>query len=138
MSVANQSVADLHSLAPGNRFSPIIGSHNTPDPRLTHIPGPSAIGGRPQSRTPTCLQLSQPDGRWHVCRFQLVADMRVRVLMVVSIRQAAKLPVESLPASILPSGIAPAVTAPVPEGLGQRLEKGLIRKHAPALAHGDV
>ena len=53
---------------------------------------------------------------------QVVADVRVDVLVVVAVRQVAELPVEALAAGVVLARVAPAVAAPVAERLDERLE----------------
>ena len=84
------------------------------------------------------VQLRQPDRRLHVGDLQVVADVRIGVLVVVAERQLADLPTESLSTGIGLSWIAPAIAAPVAVGVDQHLEQPSVLEHAPALAHGHV
>ncbi len=70
--------------------------------------------------------------------FQVVADVRVGVLVVVAAGQIAQLPVEALAAGVVLAGLAPAVAAPVAERFDQRAQQRLVRQHRAAFAHGDV
>ena len=63
----------------------------------------------------------------HVGGLEVVADVRIGVLVVVAAGQVAQLPVESLAAGIVVAGIAPAVAAPVAEGIDEHLQRGLCR-----------
>src|SRR5208337_4477813 len=71
-------------------------------------------------------------------RFQVVADVRVDVLVVVAVRQASPLPAKAFTAGVFPAGGAPAVAAPVPERFNQRAQQSLVRQHATTFTHGDV
>ncbi len=84
------------------------------------------------------VELRDADGGLHVGELEVVADVRVDVLVVVAVRQVAELLVEALAAGVLLARLAPAVAAPVAEGLGEHLEPALVRDDAAALAHRDV
>src|SRR5687768_3306752 len=84
------------------------------------------------------LEPRDADGGLHVGRLQVVADVRVDVLVVVSVRQVAELPVEPLAARVLLPRLAPAVTSPVSKRLEDRLHLRRVREHTPALPHRDV
>ena len=64
------------------------------------------------------VELGEPDRGLHVGDLQVVADVRVDVLVVVAARQLAELLVEALAAGVLFARLAPAVAAPVAERLG--------------------
>src|ERR1051326_2556944 len=59
------------------------------------------------------LQLRHADRRLHVGHFEVVADMRVDVLVIVTAGETAELPLESFAAGVLFAGIAPAVSPAV-------------------------
>ena len=65
-------------------------------------------------------QLRHADGRLHVGELQVVADVRVGVLVVVAVGQVAELPVEALAAGVVLARLAPAVAAPVAERFDER------------------
>ena len=70
------------------------------------------------------LTLRHADGRLHVGGLEVVAEVRVDILVVVAVWQITQLPGEAFPAGIVPAGVTPAVPPPVPEGLHQPVEKG--------------
>src|SRR5687767_8655805 len=84
------------------------------------------------------LQLGDADGGLHIGRLQVVADVRVDVLVIVPVRQMTKLPVESLAAGVFFSGFTPAIASPVTERFDDGLQLRRVRENAPALAHRDM
>ena len=84
------------------------------------------------------LQLRHTDSGLHVGCLEVVADVRVDVLVVVTVGQIAQLPVEALAARVLLPRLAPAVTAPIAERFENGLHLRRVREHASALAHRDV
>ena len=68
------------------------------------------------------LQLRHAHRGLHIGEFQVVADVRVGVLVIVAAGQLAELPVETLAAGVVLAGFAPAVAAPVAEGFDQRFQ----------------
>ena len=84
------------------------------------------------------LELRDSDCRLHVGRFEVVTDVAVNIFVVVSAGQVAQFPFKAATAGVGFSGIAPAVAAPVAKRFGQLLERGRLREHASAFAHGDV
>ena len=85
------------------------------------------------------LQLLAADGGLRIGRLEVVAEVSVDVLVVVTLRQFAELPTEPLIAGVVLSAGTPAVAAPVAETLDQELESGVLHDidRAP-LAHRDV
>jgi multidrug efflux pump subunit AcrB len=61
-------------------------------------------------------QLHAPDGRLHVERLQVVAEVLVNVFVIVALGEFAKLPVEAVAAGVVVATVAPAVAPPVAEG----------------------
>ena len=49
----------------------------------------------------------------HIGGLQVVADVRIDVLVVVAVRQAAKLPVKPLATRILAPRLTPAIASPI-------------------------
>src|SRR5688572_22354578 len=84
------------------------------------------------------LQLGDADGGLHIGRLQIVADVRVDVLVIVPVRQITKVPVESLATGVFLSGITPAIASPVTERFDDGLHLRRVREHTPALAHRDM
>ena len=75
---------------------------------------------------------AKPQSRLHICGFQVVADMGIRVLVIVSARQRTQLPIETLAAGVVFAGLAPAVAAPVAKGLNQGLQRRLVGENSSA------
>ena len=82
--------------------------------------------------------LGDAEGGLHVGGLEVVADVRVGVLVVVAAGEGAELPVEALAAGVVDAGLAPAVAAPVAEAVDEDLEGWLVGEDGTALAHGDV
>ena len=74
----------------------------------------------------------------HVGRFEVIADVRVGVFVVVAAGQGAELPVEALAAGIVDAGLAPAIAPPVAEAVDQDLQGGFVGEDGSAFSHGDV
>ena len=74
----------------------------------------------------------------HVGELQVVANVRIGVLVIVSAGQVAQLPTEPLAAGVVAAGFAPAVAAPVAEGFGDGAEQRRVGQNRAALAHRDV
>ena len=96
------------------------------------------IGLAPRDEFQRLVELSQSARGLHVGDLQVIAGVRVGVLVIVALGKGAELPVEPLLASVVVSWRAEAVAAPVAEGFGDRLELAVVGKDRPALAHGDV
>src|SRR5438128_158983 len=84
------------------------------------------------------VELLDPDRRLQVGRLQVVAEVRVDVLVVVALRKVAVALLETDPAGVLAAGIAPAVAAPVADRLDDPLQARPVREHGAALAHRDL
>ncbi len=84
------------------------------------------------------LQLRNAHGRLHVGGFEIIANVRIDVFVIVAVRQLSQLPVETLAAGILFTRSAPAIPSPVAKGFDQRAQQRLVGQDAPAFAHGDV
>src|SRR5207302_4286729 len=69
---------------------------------------------------------------------QVVAEMAVRVLVIVPAGQIAELPLESLAAGVVRAGNAPAIAAPVAQALQGTVEVILLGEHRAALPHRHV
>ena len=83
-------------------------------------------------------KLCAADGRLHVGRLEVVAEVAVHVLVVVAVRQTAELLAEAFAAGVvLPAG-AVAVTAPVTDRPGDAGQLLVVGEHHPALARRDV
>src|SRR4030095_11426377 len=82
--------------------------------------------------------LRQPHRRLHVCSFEVVAYVRVDVLVVEPSGKLAELPIEPLTARVFLPRVAPAIAPPVAKALDQRLQPRTIRHDAAAFAHGDM
>ena len=83
-------------------------------------------------------ELRSTQGGLHVGRFQVIADMRIGVLVVVSAGERSQLPLEALATSVIFPGFAPAVATPIAERFNQRLQIGFIGEDGSALTRGDV
>ena len=84
------------------------------------------------------LQLGTADGRLHVRRLQVVAEVGIDILVVVACRQLAVLAVKAMAAGVVLSGRAHAVPAPVPEGPDDAVKERIVSIDRAALAHGHV
>ena len=84
------------------------------------------------------LQLRHADGRLHVGHLEIVADMRVHVLVVVAKGQRAKLLGKTLAAGIVLAAGAIAIPPPIPETPGDAREVFVRHRHRPAFPHRDV
>ena len=83
-------------------------------------------------------ELRHADRGLHVGGLQVIADVRIDVLVIVAVRQAAKLPIESLAAGILAARFAPAIAPPIAERLHQGFEPWLVGQHTPTFTQCDV
>src|SRR5690606_21713544 len=84
------------------------------------------------------VHLRQGAGGLHVGDLQVVAQMRVGVLVIIAFRQVAQLPAEAFAAGVVFAWCAVAVTPPVAEGFNDALEQWAVGEYRPAFAHGDV
>ncbi len=91
---------------------------------------------RDERRQP--VELGEADGGLHVGRLQVVANVRVNVLVVGAVRQRSVLAGEALAAGVLGPRLAPAVTAPVAERLDELLQRRPVRQHRATLTEGDL
>ena len=83
-------------------------------------------------------QLRAADRRLHVGHLQVVADVAVHVLVIVSGRQRSELLAEPGTAGIALAARAVAVPAPVAEGAGDAAQLFVVGHDAATFAHGDV
>src|SRR5215472_6612600 len=74
----------------------------------------------------------------HIGGLQVVPDVRVDVLVVVTAGQFPELPVESLAAGVFFARLAPAVAAPVAERLNDQLKVWLVGQDSAAFAESDM
>src|SRR5208283_399308 len=84
------------------------------------------------------VQLRYADGSLHIRGLEIVAHMRINVLVIIAVRQLAGLPVETLAAGVFIARRTPAIAAPVAKGFDDRAQNGLVGQNASAFAHGDV
>src|SRR5205814_7041662 len=84
------------------------------------------------------LQLRGEQRTLEIRGLEVVAQVRVRVLVVVALGQLAQLPLEALAAGVVLARHAPAVAAPVAERLHRALQPGLPREHGASLAARTV
>ena len=84
------------------------------------------------------LNLRSSESGLHVGGLQVVADVRIGVLVIVSAWEGAQLPGKSFAAGIVFSRVAPAIASPVTKRFDQHLQIGLVGEHCPALTHRDV
>ena len=66
-------------------------------------------------------ELGRSESRLHICRFQVISDVRIDVLVVVAARQRTQLPVKTLATGVVPARFAPAIATPVAKRLNQYL-----------------
>ena len=77
--------------------------------------------------------LRKSDGRLHVSHFEVIADVRVRILVIVPAGQFAQLPLETLSTGIVFTRLAPTVPAPIAERLDQSFqERFSVRTQPPS------
>ena len=79
-----------------------------------------------------------PECGLHIRRLQVVPDVGINVLVVVSARQGTHLPVKTFAASVVPAGFAPAIATPVAKRINQHLQGRLICKDGTAFSGRDV
>src|SRR5688572_23803676 len=84
------------------------------------------------------LELRHAHRSLHVGELQVVADVRVGVLVIVSERKVAQLPGEPLAAGVVLPRLAPAIASPITERLDEPLERRLLGEDAATFTHGDV
>lgn len=84
------------------------------------------------------LKLCQTASGLHIGDLQVVAEVRIRVLVVVAFRQAAQLPRETLHAGVVLAWLAIAVATPVAEGLGDLLQLMVVGEDRTTFAHRDM
>jgi hypothetical protein len=83
-------------------------------------------------------QLGKRHGGLHIGDLQVVAGVRVDVLVVVTAWQFSELPFIALAAGVVATRRAIAVTAPVAERLDQLRQLRIVSEDGAAFAHGDV
>ncbi len=59
------------------------------------------------------LQLLYTYGCLHISDLEIVPDMRVNILVIVTCRKRSKMPAESLATAVIAARITPAVPSPV-------------------------
>lgn len=84
------------------------------------------------------VQLGKAAGGLHVRDLQVVAKVRIDVLVVVALGKVAQLPAEAVAASVVLPGRTEAVAAPVPEGFQDLPQFGAAGEDRATLAHGEV
>ncbi len=85
------------------------------------------------------LDLHPADGGLDVEGFDVVAEVGVDVLVIISLWKFSKLPLETLATSVVLSGWAPTVAAPIAEGFRVGFERGSANDiHGSAFTHGEV
>ena len=84
------------------------------------------------------VQLGAADAGLHVRGLQIVAEVGIDILVVVSLREFSVLAVEAVSAEIVPSGGAAAVPAPVPEGADDTVQQRVPCVYRAALPHGHM
>ena len=84
------------------------------------------------------LDLCTADGRLEIGRFQVVSEVGVYVLVIVSERKLAVLHGEPVPAGVILAGWARTVPSPVPEGTDGLVEEGVVGVDRTALSGGHV
>src|SRR2546422_10341946 len=96
------------------------------------VPAP---GGHERRQLP---QLGTADCRLQVECFQVVAHVRVGVLVVEAEREITQLIAEAFPAGVVLPWLAPAIAAPIAERAGDPVELAARRQDRAALARGDL
>ena len=99
---------------------------------------PAVVVGAARDKAVETLELDGADGGLEVGRLEVVADLRVDVLVVVAGRKRAVLLGEPLAAGVVAAGVAPAVPAPVADRLGHAPERGALHQDRAALPGGDL
>src|SRR5689334_20158524 len=80
-------------------------------------------------------KLRKTKRRLHIGSLQVVADVRVGVLVIVSAGERSNLPIKPLATGIIPAGFTPAVTPPVAKRLDQSLQVRFIGQNCAAFSH---
>ena len=83
-------------------------------------------------------KLLAADGSLKVCHFQVVAEMAVDVLVIVSAGQQPMLAIEAMTAEIIVTGGTDAITPPVPHAFADTRKHGIISVDTSTLAHGHM
>src|SRR5574344_121104 len=81
------------------------------------------------------LQLGATDGRLHVGRLEVVTEMTVDVLMVVTKGQFAELLRKTATTGVVMAGFAPTIAAPITDGEGDLMEKRITHVDRATFAH---
>jgi hypothetical protein len=84
------------------------------------------------------LQLRVADRGLHVGRLQVVAQVRVHVLVVIALGERAEALGEALAAGVVAARVTPAVAAPVADDLDDPLHDPAVGQDRAALARRDV
>src|SRR5207302_4990288 len=66
-------------------------------------------------------ELRSTKGGLHIGSLQIVANMRIRVLVVIPTGERSQLPLKALAASVVFPGLAPAIAPPVAKRFDKRL-----------------
>ena len=82
--------------------------------------------------------MGQTTGRLHIGYLEVVAQVAVGVLVVVSIGKVTELLAKAFATGIVLAGLAIAVAAPISKTLCNVLEFAVVGEHRAAFAHGDV
>jgi len=76
--------------------------------------------------------------RLHIGNFQIVAEMRIDILMIITKREFTKLLAEAVAAGVVLARGAPAVAPPVAVRFNQALKQRIIGVDGPSFSHGHV
>jgi len=83
-------------------------------------------------------ELGAADGSLHGRHLEVVTDMAVNVLVIITEGQGAELLTETFPAGVAFATGAVAIPAPVPDGAGDAGQVVVIGGHAATFAQGNV
>ena len=81
------------------------------------------------------FQLCHTNRRLHVSQFQVVANLRVNVLMVVTIRKPTKLPIKPATASVIMTSRTPTISTPVTQRLNYLAHACSFCLHTSTFSH---
>ena len=84
------------------------------------------------------LELLHSYGSLHIGHLEVIADMGIHVLVIVSFGESPVLGRKTFPAGIVLSSGTVAISAPVPDRSRRAGERLVVRKDATALSHRDV
>src|SRR5262249_27674384 len=83
-------------------------------------------------------ELLPADGGLDVERLQVITEVTIDVLVVVTTRELTQLPTKSFAAGIVLAGRAPTIATPISKRFGNPLELPAAGRHRSAFSHGQL